>query len=169
MRKATRNLLLLVLAVIVLGVAVYAQLVRERARAVQALTAIDTATVQRLEIHCAQCITRIFARRDGIWYMLQPHAAPADPEAVERLLGVAHARVRTRAPLAAYDAARLGLAPPQFRVVIDTTQIDIGGEDPIDHDRYVRIGDELLHVPDRFSARLLESPESELRNPKAAQ
>ena len=48
-------------------------------------------------------------------------------------------------------------------------RIDIGGEDPIDHDRYVRIGDEVLRVPDRFSARLLESPESELLDPKTAQ
>jgi hypothetical protein len=32
----------------------------------------------------------------------------------------------------------------------------------------VRIGAELLRVPDRFSARLLESPESELLDPKAA-
>ena len=70
--------------------------------------------------------------------------------------------------MAGYDAAKLGLDPPQITVVADATRIDIGGEDPIDHDRYVRIGDELLRVPDRFSARLLESPESELLDPKAA-
>ena len=76
------------------------------------------------------------------------------------------ASVRTRAKLADYDAAKLGLEPPQFTVVANDTRIDIGGEDPIDHDRYVRIGDELLRVPDRFSARLLEAPESELLDPK---
>lgn len=148
-----------------LGAAVYAELARERALAPQPLTSIDTTTAQRLEIRCASCTTRIFARHDGVWRMLEPHAAAANPEAVERLLSIARAPVRTRAPLTDYDPAKLGLSPPQIVVAIDSTRIDIGGEDPIDHDRYVRIGDELMRVPDRFSARLLEAPESELADP----
>lgn len=162
MRKATRNTLLLALAVVALGAAVYAQLAHERSQMPQALTQLDTRRVRRLEIHCAQCTTRVFERRGDAWQMRQPLDAPADPDAVQRLLGLAHATVRVRAPLANYDPAKLGLAPPQFTVVIDATRVEIGDEDPIDHDRYVRIGDELLRVPDRFSARLLESPDSEL-------
>jgi len=162
MQKSTRNLFLFALVTALLGVAVYAELARERTLAPQPLTALDPATVTHLEIRCASCTTRVFERVDGVWRMRAPHDAPANPEAIARLLAVLRAHVRSRAKLADYDAAKLGLAPPQFSVVADAVRIDIGGEDPIDHDRYVRIGDELLRVPDRFSARLLESPESEL-------
>lgn len=168
MRRSTRSLLVLAIAVAVLGVAVYTELARERRLATQPLTALDPATVTQLEIHCVSCTTRVFERVDGVWQMRAPHAAAANPEAVTRLLAMLRAPVRTRAKMAGYDAAKLGLDPPQITVIADATRIDIGGEDPIDHDRYVRIGGELLRVPDRFSARLLESPESELLDPKAA-
>jgi len=166
MRKSSRSLLILAAATIALGVAVYAELARERGLAPQPLTTLDPASVTHLEIHCQSCTTRVFERVDGAWHMRAPHDAPANPEAVARLLAIVRASVRTRAKLADYDAAKLGLEPPQFTVVANDTRIDIGGEDPIDHDRYVRIGDELLRVPDRFSARLLEAPESELLDPK---
>lgn len=168
MRRSTRNLLILAIAVAVLGVAVYAELARERGLAPRPLTALDPATVTHLEIRCQSCAARVFERVDGVWQMRAPHDTPANPESIARLLAVLRAPVRTRAPMAGYDAAKLGLDPPQITVIADATRIDIGGEDPIDHDRYVRIGAELLRVPDRFSARLLESPESELLDPKAA-
>ncbi|MBS0556747.1 MAG: DUF4340 domain-containing protein [Proteobacteria bacterium] len=165
MRKSTRSLLILAVVVAVLGTAVYAQLVRERGLAPQSVTSLDPASVTHLEIHCRSCTARVFERVDGVWWMKQPHDAKADPDAVARLLAVLRAPVRTRAPMAGYDAAKLGLDPPQISVIADAVHIDIGGEDPIDHDRYVRIGTELMRVPDRFSARLLESPESELLDP----
>lgn len=167
MRRSTRSVLLLTVAVAVLGAAVYAELVRERGLAPQPKTALDPAHVTRLEIRCASCTTRVFERVDGEWRMRTPHDAPANPEAVARLLAVLRAPVRMRAPMAGYDAAKLGLDPPLISVIADATRIDIGGEDPIDHDRYVRVGTELMRVPDRFSARLLESPESELLNPQS--
>jgi hypothetical protein len=71
--------------------------------------------------------------------------------------------------LRGYDLAKLGLDPPRITLQLNDLSIAFGDEDPIEHDRYVRIGDELLRVPDRFSARLLETPESELADPAAAQ
>lgn len=168
MRKTTRSLVILTVAVVALGTAVYAELARERGLAPQPLTAIDPAAVTHLEIRCQSCATRVFERVDGVWWMKQPLDARANPQALARLLAVVNAPVRTRAKMAGYDAAKLELDPPRIAVTVDGTRIDIGGEDPIDHDRYVHVGDELLRVPDRFSARLLEAPESELLDPKAA-
>ncbi|HST27353.1 MAG TPA: DUF4340 domain-containing protein [Rudaea sp.] len=167
MRKSTRSLLILAVAVVALGAAVYMELVRERGLVPQPLTSLDPAAVTHLEIRCQSCTARVFERVDGAWQMRVPHDAAANPDAVNRLLAVLRAPVRTGAKMADYDAAKLGLDPPQITVIADVTRIDIGGEDPIDHDRYVRIGDELLRVPDRFSARLMESPDSELIDPKA--
>lgn len=168
MHRSMRSLLVLAIAVAALAAAVYAELAHERGLAPPPVTALDPAAVTHLEIRCQSCITRVFERLDGVWRMRAPHDAAANPDAVNRLLAVLRAPVRTRAKMAGYDAAKLGFDPPQITVIADAVRIDIGGEDPIDHDRYVRIGAELLRVPDRFSARLLESPESELLDPKAA-
>ena len=168
MRRSTRNLLLLALAVAMLGGAVYAELERERTLGVQPLTRLDPATIRHVEIRCRDCQTRRFERAGAGWRMLEPYAQVANTDSVARLLAVAQAPVRTRAKLAEYDAAKLGLAPPQFTLKYDDLTIEIGNEDPIEHDRYVKLDGELLRIPDRFSARLLESPESELADRKAA-
>ena len=162
MRKRTRSILFLAFAVIVLAVAVYAELIREHAMLPAPLTTLNPATVQTVQVQCSGCRTRKFERTPSGWRMLEPYALPANADAVTRLIAVASARVRERLSLHNYDLAKLGLAPAQITLTLDATVIEVGGEDPIDHDRYVRIGDELLRVPDRFSARLLEAPESEV-------
>lgn len=167
MRKTTRRILFLGLLVGGLAAAVYAQLVHERALAPALLTALDPATITRIEVRCSACRTRRFERAAAGWRMLEPYALPANGDAVTHLLAVAQASVRTRRPLRGYDLAKLGLDPARITLQLNDLSIGFGDEDPIEHDRYVRIGDELLRVPDRFSARLLETPESELADPTA--
>ena len=167
MRKSTRSTLFLAFAVTLLAVAVYAELIRERAMLPAALTTLNPATVQTVQVQCNGCVARKFERTPHGWRMLEPFALPANADAVVRLLAVARAPVRERLHLRDYDLAKLGLAPAQITLTLDATVIEIGGEDPIDHDRYVRVGNELLRVPDRFSARLLETPESEVADPSA--
>ena len=168
MRKTTRNILLLAALVAVLAAAVYAELGHEQASARMPLTKLDPATVQKLEVRCDTCRTRRFARSADGWRMLEPYALPADADAVAHLLAIARAPVSKRLELHEYDLAKLGLSPPQFTLTFDDVVVTIGGEDSIEHDRYVRVGDELLRVADRFSARLLEAPERELADPAAA-
>lgn len=151
-----------------LAAGVYAELARERAQVPAPLTAIDPATISRIQVSCGSCRTRRFERDAAGWRMLEPYALPANADAVAHLLAIAHASVRMRQPLRNYDLAKLGLDPARITLQLDDLTIGFGDEDPIEHDRYVRIGDELLRVPDRFSARLLETPESELADPAAA-
>jgi uncharacterized protein DUF4340 len=165
MRKTTRSILLLIVVVTVLAAAVAAEIAHERASLPMPLTALDPTMIHRIEIRCAACTTRRFERDSTGWQMLEPYAQPANPEAVMHLIAIARASVRNRQSLHDYDPAKLGLAPPQITLTLDSVTIDFGNEDPIEHDRYVRIGDELLRVPDHFSARLLEAPENELANP----
>jgi len=169
MRGPTRNLILLALGVALLGAAVYAQIEHERTLAPQPVTALDTDKVRRLEIVCMSvCRSRRFERTDAGWQMLEPYAQPARAEAVAHLLAVARAPARMRADVRGYDLHKLGLAPPLLTLRLDDTQIAVGDEDPIEHDRYMLVGEQLLRVPDRFSARLLEAPEGELATPPPA-
>ena len=168
MRKTTRNTLLLAALAALLAAAVYAELGYERNGTRAPLTTLDPATVQHLEVRCDTCRTRRFARSADGWHMLEPYALPADADAVAHLLAIARAPVNRRLQLHEYDLAKLGLSPAQFTLTFDDTVVSIGGEDSIEHDRYVRVGDELLRISDRFSARLLEAPERELADPSSA-
>jgi hypothetical protein len=163
MKRANRQLAWLALGVAALGAVVYAEIARERAALPPPLTAIDPARVQHLAIECQSvCRSRRFERTANGWQMLEPYAKPASAEAVAHLLAVARAPVRVTLERSAYDAAKLGLAPPLLVLRVDDVAIALGDEDPIEHDRYVLVGDTLARVPDRFSARLFEAPENEL-------
>jgi Domain of unknown function (DUF4340) len=160
MRKATRSILLLLTLAIVLGGAVMAQIAHESANL--PLASLDPASVQRLEVRCTACTTRRFVRTAGVWRMLEPYALPADADAVTHLLAILRSPVRERRPMRDFDASKLGLDPAQVTLNFDDLGVFIGDQDPIGHDRYVHVGDELLTVPDRFGAHLLETAESEL-------
>ena len=167
MRRRTRSVLALLTTVVLLALGVAAQIAHERTQAPQPLTRLDPQTIRHIEVRCNTCTTRRFERSDDGWHMRAPYDAPADPAAVRRLLAVSGAPIRLRLDDGEHDPARLGLAPASIVVVFDRVTIEIGDEDPIEHDRYVRVGGELFRVRDRFSARLLEAPESEVADPKS--
>ena len=162
MRKSTRNILLLVAVVAVLGAGMKFELAREQTFLPMPLTSIDPAVAKSLDVRCANCPTRRFEHRANGWWMLEPYSVRADDAAVSRLAAVAKAPVRKKLDSGEYALAKLGLDPPRITMNIDTVRIEFGDEDPIEHDRYARVGAEVFRVPDRFGARLLESPETEI-------
>lgn len=162
MRKSTRNILLLVIVVAALGVGMRLELGREEKFLPLPLTTIDPAGAKYLDVRCTGCPTRRFEHRAKGWWMLEPYPLRADDAAVSRLATVAKAPVRKKLNASAYDLAKLGLDPPRIIVNIDNVRIEFGDEDPIEHDRYARVGADVFRVPDRFGARLLESPETEI-------
>ena len=162
MRKTTRNTLLLAIAVIALGVGVYAEIRREEGMLPKSLTSIDPQNVKTLTIRCADCRERRFEHRASGWWMTQPYPLRADATAVSRLLAVAGAPIRKTLDAKDYDLAKLGLDKPVVVMQLDGVTLEFGGEDPIEHDRYVRIAGKLVRVPDRFGARLMESPDVEI-------
>jgi hypothetical protein len=162
MLKSTRHILLLALVVAALGIGIRLELAREEKFLPAPLTSLDPVGTKSLDIRCPDCRTRRFEHRANGWWMLEPYPVRADDGAVSRLAEVVKARVRTKLDIDTYDLSKLGLDPPRITIRVDDAQIDFGDEDPIEHDRYVRVGSQLFRVPDRFSARLLESPETEI-------
>lgn len=162
MRKTTRNTLLLAVAVIVLGVGVYAEIRREEGMLPEPLTAIDPQNVKAMTIQATGIRTRSFEHRANGWWMTKPYPLRAGADVVPRLLGVLNAPVRKTLDAKDYDLANLGLDKPAVTLNGDGTIVEFGGEDPIDHDRYVRTGGKILRIPDRFAMRLSESPEVEI-------
>jgi hypothetical protein len=162
MRKTTRNTLLLAFVVVALGVGVYAEMQREQGMRAVPLTTLDPQNVKTLTLHCTDCRARRFEHRVSGWWMTQPYPLRADAAVVSRLLAIAGAPIRKTLDAKDYDMAKLGLDPPTVTLQLDDVTLEFGGEDPIEHDRYVRAAGKLVRVPDRFGARLMESPEVEI-------
>jgi hypothetical protein len=161
MRRRTRTNLFLLAMVALLGAGVYAELRRESAIAEDPLTRIDPARIRSLAVHCQSCTARRFEKVDGHWHMREPTAQPASDAAVARLAAIVRAPVRYRRSAAGLDAAKLGLDPPLATLDVDGTLLKFGTTDAIRNDRYVEVGGMVALVPDRFSALLFASPDSE--------
>ena len=93
------------------------------------------------------------------WRMRSPIEAPADDDAVERLLRITQARVGRVLPADAAAAGRLGLDPPRVRLTLDGLTLNIGELDPVGHRRYVMIGDLVQLIDDDQLPWLLAPPE----------
>jgi uncharacterized membrane protein YeaQ/YmgE (transglycosylase-associated protein family) len=98
-------------------------------------------------------------RRDGDWWMLAPTEAPADADAVDRLLGIVGARVGRILPADAAALGRLGLEPPRIRLRLNGLTLQIGDTDPVSAGRYVMIGDLVQLIRDDQLPWLLAGPE----------
>ncbi|MEO8011889.1 MAG: hypothetical protein ABI650_09620, partial [Dokdonella sp.] len=79
-----------------------------------------------------------------------------------RLIAIASSPVRVRRRVNEFNLARIGLDPPAMSLELDALEIEVGTADALRGDRYVRIGDVISMVPDRFSPFLMATPESEL-------
>ncbi len=100
-----------------------------------------------------------FERDEHGWRMRSPIEAPADDDAVERLLRITQARVRRVLPANASAAGRLGLDPPRVRLTLDGLTLNIGESDPVGHRRYVMMGDLVQLIDDDQLPWLLAPPE----------
>jgi hypothetical protein len=168
MRRHLRQNLVLLVAALLLGGAAWLVVRREQAQYATPLTGIDISQVQKLSVQSGSTPPRLFERRGARWWMRQPYELPAHEAAVERLLGIAAAAPRTRRPASEFDPARIGLQPPQAVLELDGRRIEFGVTDALRGDRYVRQGDSIALVPDRFSAWLLAGAEAELDHRLAA-
>ena len=160
-RAARTNLILLALASL-LGLGVYLQVGHEVAHFEPPLSTLDADTIQTIKVGCLQCVTRRFERVAGHWQMREPYDMPADDAQVARLLAIATSPVRKRHALDAFELGKVGLDPPLMTLDLDAIHFDIGTVDVFDGDRYVRTGEAIAMVPDRFSPFLAASPTSEL-------
>jgi hypothetical protein len=162
MRRRTRTNVILLAMVALLGAAAYAELRRERAIALDPLTTLDPDAIRALAVTCRSCTPRRFEKVDGHWLMRVPKSEPANDRAVERLAAIVRAPVRYRRPAAELDASKLGLDPPVATLEVDGKLLKFGTTDAIRNDRYVEFGGTIALVPDRFSALLFATPETEL-------
>jgi hypothetical protein len=157
-RKLLINLALLLL-VAVLGLIVWLE-PGPREEPLSLLTERQPETVLRLGIEHPDGRRLRFERAaaDAPWFMLEPYALPANGTRLAALARVVEAPILNAFPLPGERLADFGLEQP-IRLLLDDTLFEFGGNDPINHHRYVKSGGRLTLIVDRFYHHLSASAE----------
>ena len=108
----------------------------------------DTAALTRLTLQNAD--TLVFEKKDGLWTLTAPFAAPVNQVRLGQLLDIAKSASEARYPVRADELAQFGLDRPQATLTLGQDVLQFGGVEPLDMRRYVRVGDTLHLVNDSF-------------------
>jgi hypothetical protein len=125
----------------------------DRAQAPGSLLDLDPAAVQRIDLAWHGGVTEHYARHDGHWQAVDGTTLPVDEGRLEDLAATAAAPVQSWRPLAEFDPAKIGLAPPPVVLTLDGQALSFGEVAVTGPLRYVRAGDRVALVPVRFTPR----------------
>lgn len=149
----SRAVLNLVLLVIIAGLGIGIWLSQEKEDKGPPLTALARDSIQSIEVaHPGKDAIRL-EKQDGEWFLTAPVQATADKFEVNGILALVDLELQTRFD-EAVELEALELSPPVYTVTLDQTEIRIGGKEPIQHRRYVAVGDTVGLVSDPPSAAL---------------
>jgi hypothetical protein len=139
----------LALAVAVLALVAWRQPGKAPPPAEIKLTTLDPHTVKRIEFHPPRGDGFALVRDGKDWFIEQPHLR-AQPFRVETILELPGATSAARLALADNKDNSFGVDPPQARVLFDDTEIAFGLTNPVGFRRYVRVGDAVHLIDDRW-------------------
>ncbi len=96
---------------------------------------------------------------DGQWWMHNPYYLPANDFRIESLLRLTQAESLSRHSLKELQPSTYGLDTPRAVVTFNRTeQIKFGDTEPLQHRRYVQIGDQLHTIIDTFYYQAAGNP-----------
>ena len=98
-----------------------------------------------------------FEKKDGLWWLTAPFAAPVNQVRMRQLLEVGEAASSAHYPIKPEELAQFGLDQPQATLALGDSILQFGTTDPINMRRYVRMGDTLHLVDDNFFHHLTAS------------
>lgn len=113
------------------------------------ISTLEPQTVSRIEFFPPSGAGFALLRNGKDWFIEQP-SLRAQPFRVETILELPAAASAAQLPLADNKDNAFGVDPPQARVRFDDTEIAFGLTNPVGLRRYVRVGDAVHLIDDRF-------------------
>ncbi|MCK5639312.1 MAG: DUF4340 domain-containing protein [Gammaproteobacteria bacterium] len=107
----------------------------------QAITNLESAQINRIRIERSQASILEFKRRDSRWWITSPLEIPANEYRMERLLGIVEARSQNNYPASGQSLELFGLQTPTVHLFLNDTAIAFGKTEPLNHLRYLQVGD----------------------------
>lgn len=163
MRRAQRQQSVLLIAVAVLAGLVWWTLRHQAAtHPPETLLPLAAEAVTHIEVTVHGGSKRVFAKRDGQWWMQSPQQGLANQKHLARLADLADARVIRWRPLSEFDTKQIGLDPPWATVQINQHFLQLGTLSALAPQRYVLLGQHIALIPASYAADIAATPDSEL-------
>ncbi|BFI94742.1 MAG: hypothetical protein RSP_02520 [Rhodanobacter sp.] len=148
MKRATRSRLTMLLGVAALIALALWQLQRDERNAPGTLTALDPAAITQVTLQFGGAPAVHYARRDGHWW--RDDGRRADDRYLDTLTEAAAAPVVQWRADGDFDAAKIGLAPPQAVLALDGQRLAFGAMSATGPQCYVQVGARVALVSLRF-------------------
>ena len=151
-RLSARTLLNLALLLLVAALATFVALHPAKKKAPPPrLTSFAPDQIKDIRIERQGHITITLKKQTGgHWRILAPIDTPANDFRIDNLLRLARARSYARYPVAGLALAKFGLQAPALKVFFNAQEIDFGGTEPLNHRRYVKVGDAVHLISSRY-------------------
>jgi len=153
MRMSSRNLLnLILLIVIAVLVAVVIYEPGKKVAPVVKLTDLSKSAINKIEISHIGAKKIVLEKKDGKWQMLEPYAMPANEFKTDSITELAEAKSTAQYPIKQGENLKpYGLDVPRLTVTFNgKDKLAFGGTEPLKYQRYVRVGDTLHLIFDRY-------------------
>ena len=148
-----RNLLNLGLAVLVAGLAGgawYAQKQKDAPK--PTLTALGADGVSSASVAWPDAPEIKLVKEHGAWRLTAPVAARVDRFEALNFGNLATTEVKETLSADGLDLKQIGLDPPERVITLNDRRIELGGTDPIESRRYVRLDGTVMLIDDPVSA-----------------
>ena len=164
MKRAARQRVFLLCAVLVLLALAGWQLQRDASRENGSLTALDPATISHVSLTLHGAATLHYEKRgDGHWWRTDDTPKRvADDDRLNDLTDIAAAHVLSWRPLGDFDPAKIGLSPPRAVLDLDGQSLAFGVSAVTGPQHYVRVGQRIALVSSRYMPRSPEIRTTEL-------
>jgi hypothetical protein len=150
---SSRNLLNLILLVVIAAlVAVLVFKPGKKIEPIIKLTNLSKTAITKIEISHIGAPKIVLEKKDDKWHMLAPYAMPANDFKAEAITELAQAKSTAQYPIKPGENLKpYGLDIPRLTVVFnDKDKLEFGGTEPLKFQRYIRIGDTLHLIFDRY-------------------
>lgn len=162
MKRASRQRLMLLLAVVTLLALAGWQVQRDDARDPGRLTTRDPASINHISLTLPGTPTLHYEKRDGHWWRTDGTPARAIDGRLNELADTATAHVLSWRNASDFDLAKIGLAPPQAILDLDGQTLEFGETSVTGPQHYVRIGQRIALVSERYMPRSPATQTTEL-------
>ena len=158
MKRAYRQLLWLLLAVLaLLGLASW-QWQRDVSQETGSLTRLEPTSITRISLTLSSAAPLNYEKRgDGHWWRIDgTPSRVTDDDRLNDLTDIAAARVLSWRPASDFEPAKIGLALPRAVLLLNGQKLEFGESSVTGPQHYVRVGDRVALVSSRYMPR---SPE----------
>ncbi len=122
------------------------------------LTALQPEQIHTIRIRNKNGEFELARQGDG-WVMTRPYKSAANGVRIEQLLPIASTPSFEHFSVPEERLREFGLAEPQAELWLNDLAIQMGSTNPIHHRRYLRMGDTVHLIADRFPHHLLSTAE----------